>query len=479
MRKKLKLIAFLVAAGMICAILVSPIQAQEAGEIKSYTIEEAIKTGLENSITLKQIKNQIDISELADKKAKYNKKKLDDASEKISKAKDSINEAEKLLDENVLPVDVTLPGLGTISKGTDLDDLNLDEATKSAIKSGVRQKLEESSNMLDSGENKLEEALKEAGVTLGDKLNFSDLGSLTVKDTGDLMTTMTGIQSELTKASYDIYKSQIAMLIQKSYYDALKAEKMLEVKKKAMERGERQYNFTKEGYEKGMKAKDDVLLANIYYIGTKLEYQKAEGEYKNALIELKKNMNIPLDTEIKLEDVIIEDVIEENLEEGLASGLKNRLEIKKAVGEFTIYQLNFNITKRKYPKITFQYKEAELLKEKAAQALEAVSLEVESSIRQSFENMNTAGQMLKEAKLMVEQAQESLEIAEYKYKEGFAIEDNPLLKKLNIEASAGTIVEVLAAEENLSQIEQNVVEIAYSYNLARVKYLNDIGKTLY
>jgi outer membrane protein TolC len=268
------------------------------------------------------------------------------------------------------------------------------------------------------------------------------------------------------------------MLIQKNYYDVLKAQKILEVKKKAMERAKKQYEFAKDSYEVGMKAKDDMLLTDVYYKGTQIEYKKAEADLENALIELKKNLNIPLDKEIVLTDVLVDDREIPNLEEGLKSGLKNRLEIKKALGEVGVYDLNLEVVNRKYTPNTFQYKEAALLKKKARLNYDKVFQNVEASIRQSYQTLIAVGDMMEKAKDMVEKAKENVEIAEYKYKEGFGVETS-LLKKLDIEAAAGTIIEVLAAEENLSNVEEKVVEIIYNYNLAKIKYYNDAGKFIY
>ena len=86
--------------------------------------------------------------------------------------------------------------------------------------------------------------------------------------------------------------------------------------------------------------------------------------------------------------------------------------------------------------------------------------------------------MLESTKEMVDEAKENLEIAILKYKEGFGVETS-LLKNLNLEDSAGTIVEVLAAEEKLAEIEESVVQVTYAYNLARMQYLNNTGNFLY
>lgn len=450
---------------------------KEANKNMSLTIEEAVQLGLKNSIDLKMVKNEIDLSGLKQDRTDRLSRKLEDGDEKIHEASDKLSDAQKLLDAGISPVDKVIPlpdgSTMTIKAGKPIPD-----SIKDAVVPAIQNQLDNKRAALEGGELSLDSSLEEAGTSLSEKLKFDSLESLSVNSTSNLMTAMADTSYEVTKASYDIYKNKIAMLIQKNYYDVLKAQKIVEVKKKAMERAKKQYQFAKDGYDVGMKAKDDMLLADVYYKGTQIEYRKAEGDLKNAFIELKKNLNIPLDKEIELTDVLVDERELPDLEEGLKSGLKNRLEIKKALGEVAIYDLNFEVTQRKYTSNTFQYKEAELLKEKKRLNYDKVFQNVESSIKQSYETLVTVGDMLEKAKDMVEKAKESVEIAEYKYKEGFGTESS-LLKKLDLESAAGTIVEVLAAEENLSNVEEKVVEIMYSYNMAKVKYYNDAGKFEY
>lgn len=481
-----------------------------AGELKSaegsqqtiskaldLTIEEAVKKGIDNSIVLKQVQNQIDLSALSDERAQYNSKQLKKGNDAIEDGKDRVSSAQNLLNQGKAPSDVTftIPGTTltvTIPKNEKIDSYltalgeqyhlpmsaeALEQSVKT-IKDGIQAQIDTNKNALDNGEVTLDMALEQAGMTLADKLNVDNTFAFSIDASRDLMTTMAGVQYNVTKSSYAIYRNQLALQLQKCCYDVLKAQKILEVKGKAMERGAKQYQFAKDSYEQGMKPKDDLLLANTYYKGTQIEYQKAIGELNNAWIELKKNINVPLDTQIQLKDTLSDQVEEQKLEEGILSGMQNRLEIKKSAGEVVVYSMNLKAVKEIYPSNTFQYREAELVSQKALINFEKAKSDVESSIYQSYETLKSTGNMLNTSKEMVQQAKESVEIAEYKYQEGFGLE-NSLLKKLDIEASAGTIIEVLAAEENLAQVEQKAVEILYGYNLAKMKYFNDIGKLIY
>ncbi len=455
-------------------IITTSTQAFAAGETMKLTIEEAVLTGIENSIQLDQVEKQIQLSDVSNQRARYSAKKLRRGRDDIRDGARELNEAQKALDSGRSPQDITLPDGTVIPKGTDLGQI----PGGGAIKEEIQKSLDQSKKQLDSGDYRIVNALQEAGSTISSALDFASLESLTVDSTADVMETMTQIALEVTQASFDIYKNGIALLIQKNYYDVLQAKQMLEVKQKAMDRGKTQYEFAKASYEEGLKPKDDMLVASTYYRSTKIQYEQAKGDLENAIVELKKSINIGFDKDIELTDVLLEETEKFDLEKGLVNGMKERLEIKKTLGEVAVYALNFDETKRKYTPNTFQYKEAEILRDKSVVDFNQAKLEVENSIRQSYNTVNTVASMLEGTKEMIKEAEGNLEIAVLKYKEGFGVETS-LLKNLNLEDSAGTIVEVLAAEEKLAEIEENVVKITYAYNLARMQYLNNTGNFIY
>jgi outer membrane protein TolC len=446
-----------------------------AAEDLKLDIEEAVKLGIENSIQLDKVEKEIQLSDLSKRRAKYSAKKLRRGKDDLRDAANEISKAQNLLDKNIAPTDIDVGG-NTISAGTDLS--KLPDSQQEAIKKGIQKSLDDSKKQITSGDYKIINSLQEAGKTISSKLDFASLESLTVESTSDVLETMANITYEVSQASFDIYKNSIALLIQKNYYDVLKAEQLLDVRQKAMERAKTQYEFSKASYEEGIKAKDDMLISNIYYKTTKIQYEDAKGKLENAIVELKKSINIDFEKEVELTDILLEESQGFDLDIGLVNGMKNRIEMKKALGEVAIYSLNFEETKRKYTPNTFQYQEAEILRDKSAIDFDEAKLEVENSIRKSYNSTNTVSKMLEETKEMVEEAEENLEIAKLKYKEGFGVETS-LLQNLNLEDSAGTIVEVLAAEEKLAEIEENVVNIIYTYNLARMQYLNNTGDFIY
>lgn len=449
-----------------------------SGEKLSLTIEGAVLQGIENSILLDQVELEIGLAEVAKRRGAYSAKKLKRGRDDLRDGERELNAAEGLLGKDIVPKDITLADGTVISAGTVIGNTHLPADVQKGIRDGIKESLGDARSQLSSGNLKIISSLQEAGGTIATQLDFASLDALNIDSTADLVKTMSEVSFEVTQASFDIYKNNIALLIQKNYYDVLQAKQMLLVKEKAMARGKIQYEFAKASYDEGLKAKDDMMVANIYYKSTKVQYEKAKGDLENAIIELKKNINIDFEKDIVLTDVLVDKPMAFNLQEGLVGSMKNRLEMKKVLGEVIIYNLNFDETKRKYPSNTFQHQEAEILKNKSIASFNQTKLEVENSVRQSYNSINTVASMLTSTKEMVSESIGNLEIAELKYKEGFGVE-TMLLKNLNLEDSAGTIVEVLAAEEKLAEIEESVVKITYAYNLSHMQYLNNIGNFIY
>ncbi|MCR4436938.1 MAG: TolC family protein [Clostridiales bacterium] len=494
----------------------------ETANPRVLTIQSAVRLGLENSILLQQLRNKIANSDLKSKAANEMGNDLTDGQNDVDMAQSEIYDAETELDSaqyaiNNAKIDIAngrapeaitvAPGV-VIAKGADIEDslrniLQFQGLSGAVLESQVQEKLsaivagidsqiainqreldekkteyERSRNDMLTGTMDFKIAKATITAALADKLDVSELDDLSARAASSMLVKMADASKKVITASEGIYRNQIALQIQNSYYDVLKAKKMLEVKENAVKRGEAQYNFAKDGYESGFKAKDDMLLANIYYTGAQLELQKARNDYNNALIELKKNLNIPLTEEVVLEDVLVDSKPPVSYSSGLENGLNNRLEIIKAKEECDVYQMDADLVKTYYGADSDRYLEAQNLKKNMDLELSKAKQEVESSIKESYNTMTTLEQMLQTSRDMVSQAEECLDIARSKYEEGYDA-DSSLLKQLDLESTAGTAMEVISAQENLSQVEEKYVEILYNYNLAKAKYLNDIAYLTY
>lgn len=350
---------------------------------------------------------------------------------------------------------------------------------KSGQLAASQKKLEASTEQYLMGDAEYQASLKYALSSVSNKLSTNTISSLDSKPLGELIVKMCNKQDELTSYAIDIYRNQIALLIENSYVKALKEQELLTVKKKAEERGKVQYEMAKAAYQVGLKSKDEMIIAKTYYNAAIMNTALQNKGYQEALVELKKNMNIEFDETFNLETIQPEMSELFDLNTGIQSGLRTRLELKMTQATEDMYDyLMTALDHSGYDEHANQYKEVKLLIKQVQLENEGKKVEIESQIRNSYQAMETTKMLVEKAKVLRESAEETLEMAKMKYEEGYG-STNSLLASLNLEQMSGTMVEVLAAEENLENIKEKEIEAMASYHLARLKYLNDIGVMSY
>ena len=492
------------------------------------TLDEAISQGLTNSLVLKQVQNQADIAKLVGSNGESVRNSLnensmalshagyliEDGRDKVYAGQIAYDTAQAYLKNNLSPIEKTIPVTieqlnistsVTIKPGDDISVVIASELEKFGVPESVassvgekyetqilaaakeqlsatgdtllesQKKLESSTQEYLSSKSQYDAAVQFAMANVANKLSTSTITSLRTEPLGELIIKMVTTQDKVTAYSVNIYKNQVALLIENSYFEALKQQKLLEGKDKAMERGLVQYELAKAAYEVGGKSKDDMLLAKSYYDSTVMARELQVKDYNAALIDLKKNMNIDLSKEIQLVEVAASPEEEYDLEKGIQSGLTYQLNIKMAEAQVELYdELMEAVDASNYSSSDNQHKEVVLLQQKAKIALDQAKLQAESDIRTSYSTVQSMQKIVKTAAELRQSATENVEIAKVKYEVGYGY-DNALLKQLNLQDMSGTIVEVIAAEENLTNIEEKEIEAINGYNLARLKYQNDIG----
>ena len=493
-------------------------------EKKLLTLDEAIEKGLKDSLLLQQVKNQGDLAKLVAFNAPNVKDNLfdsesalttasyliDDGRDQIYDSEIQLRSAQAAVDNGVAPtpIPISKPEYNlntTIPAGADIYEFLQSYYEKLGLPSdvadgyasqitpvviegaqkvidqnrdtlnGSKKKLDESTQAYLSSKSQYDAALQFAMANVANKLSTSTISSLKARPLGELVVKMAKAQDEVTSYSQNILKNKAALLIENSYFEALKQQKLLEVKDKAVERGAMQYELAKAAYEVGAKSKDDMIIAKTYYDSTLMSRELQLKDYNAALIDLKKNINMDLDKEIQLVEVEANIKEDYDLAQGIESGFKTRLEIRMAETQSKLYEdLLDAVTESNYSSSDAQYKEVKLLQDKAKIEMNGAKLQVEGDIRTSYMAMTSMQKIVEKASELKASAEETVEMAKVKYEVGYGY-DNALLKQLNLEDLSGTVVEVIAAEENLTNIQEKEIEAINGYNLAKLKYLNDIG----
>lgn len=415
---------------------------EEKAQFQKITLTDAINLTWANNIELKLLEEQISARELDLDRAEFYRDKLLDADEKIDDGWKAYNQGRRQLDNLIGLINAGLIGPGHPAYLTPEEI-----AEKEAQLANAREKLLANSQY--------------------------QIDNLANAQVVELYQTKAALGLEVTRLAVEEARKQYALLTRQKYYEVLKAQRLVDVKRAAVRRAENQYQMAKDSFEAGFRAKDDMLMAQAQLSLLKADLANGQNALHLAEIALKQVMGLDQTTLIILEDDFTVDRNITPLETGLEQALKNRVEIKKSEMELEVARINMELAKRYTAPNTFDYRQIQLDLVNAQWALEGEKQTVQSEVYGSYQTVLATGEMLDYVQESVKQAKEAVDIATYRYQEGYGIPSS-VLKSLNMEDAGGTIFEVLAAEEKLSEVEEKVVEITYGYNLAKSKYEVDI-----
>lgn len=486
------------------------------------SVKQAVDYGLLHNPDMRKLNNEVDYAKTLYLYSDANKSKLSSSQKRISDAntqiaasksalsaaKSDLQAAQTLVNNGVTPVTVPVtdgggnpildgsgnqiilyPGQGIKAS---LVANGLDDTTATALTTGIIASIQsgldanaltisqnevaltEAETTLNESQVAFSEGLETASAKIDEKLANSVPTLYSADDAGKLLITMSGIQFELTRYAKPVYENQMAMLIQKEFYDALAYSKIVTLKETALERAEIQFDMMQLSFENGMKSKEDFLLAQMYLKSCQSQLTLAQKDYDNSLYALKHTLNLDMDCELNLIEPNFEEPTVPELDLALQSGLVKRLEVQKALGTLTLYKLDLEmIQKRGYQEFNKYAEDEAIIKVAEAElALEKNLSQVSKEIHESYENVEATRELYQITQGLLEDAQEVVAISELKYQQGFGAE-NALLASLNLDASSGTFVEVIAAKEKEAEIEAQVAQIKYNYQMATIKYLND------
>ena len=276
----------------------------------------------------------------------------------------------------------------------------------------------------------------------------------------------------------------------KAFYGVLLAKELVKVAEEAVDVAEKHYKRVKNLYEVGMASKFDLLRSEVQVANLKPQLIRAHNNLKVAELGLKTILGLDLSQPIEIKGELKYQPIEPDLEACLTKALKNRPELlqlqyqKQIAGEmvkmirasnlpslavagtYNIWADKFNFKEKNWqsyysvnlvltvPLFNGFATSARIAQSKAAiRELELNRKGLEETIRfevrRAILNLKEAKESLLSQEKNVEQAQESLRIAELNYSEGLA-----------------TTLDVSSAQAALSQAKINYSQALYDYVVA-------------
>ncbi|MEE1194080.1 MAG: TolC family protein [Phascolarctobacterium sp.] len=280
------------------------------------------------------------------------------------------------------------------------------------------------------------------------------------------------------------------------YFDMLQADNMQQLGRESVTRLADHLKNVEAQYEVGVVAKVDVLRSQVELANAKQSLIKAENAYQIAEANLNKIVGLPMDTQLKLDNILVYAPYENDMQYCLDYAAKHRPELEQAKqnveaakgalrvaisghmpqiaasasqnwndsnwpgdenGNWGVgVQVTMNIFDSGVTTSKIHGAEADLAKahETYRDTVDAVNLDV----RSNYLNLREAEKRIDTTKLAVSQAEEDYRIAQLRYMNG-----------------VGTNTDVLDAQVALTDAKTNYLQAMYDYNTCKTNLETAIG----
>ena len=283
------------------------------------------------------------------------------------------------------------------------------------------------------------------------------------------------------------------------YFDMLQADNMQKLGRESVDRLADHLKNVEAQYEVGVVAKVDVLRSQVELANAKQSLIKAENAYQIAEANLNKIVGLPMDTQLKLDNILVYTPYDNDMQYCLDYAAKHRPELEQAKQQveaakgalrvaisghmpqvaatasqnwnnnngknwpgddngnwYVGVSVNMNIFDSGVTTSKIHGAEADLAKahETYRDTVDAVNLDV----RSNYLNLREAEKRIDTTKLAVSQAEEDYRIAQLRYMNG-----------------VGTNTDVLDAQVALTDAKTNYLQALYDYNTCKTDLETAIG----
>lgn len=280
------------------------------------------------------------------------------------------------------------------------------------------------------------------------------------------------------------------------YFNMLQADNIQKLSAESVTRLEDHLKNVQAQYDVGVVAKVDVLRSQVELANAKQTLIQAENSYQVAEANMNKIVGLPMDTTLKLDNLLVYNAYDQNMDDCLAYAAEHRPELMQAKygvdaakgalmvarsghmpqvaasatqqwsdsnwpgdedGKWGVgVNVSLNVFDTGVTLSKIHGAEADLKKaeETYRDTVNAVNLDV----RSNYLGLREAEKRISTTKLAVEQADEDYRIAQLRYMSG-----------------VGTNTDVLDAQVALTQAKTNYTQALYDYNTSKTALETSIG----
>lgn len=337
-----------------------------------------------------------------------------------------------------------------------------------------------------------------AGKGIGNKHSNGLTASLPIFTGGKLSGTIKQAKANYQYNEVGVQRTynEMRSTVTNGYFNMLQADNMQKLSAESVTRLEDHLKNVQAQYDVGVVAKVDVLRSQVELANAKQTLIQAENSYQVAEANMNKIVGLPMDTNLKLDNLLVYNAYDKNMDECLAYAAEHRPELMQAkygvdaakgalmvarsghmpqvaasasqawsdtnwpgdengnwgVGvNVTLNVFDTGVTLSKIHGAEADLKKAQ---ETYRDTVDSVNLDV----RSNYLGLREAEKRISTTKLAVEQADEDYRIAQLRYMSG-----------------VGTNTDVLDAQVALTQAKTNYTQALYDYNTSRTALETSIG----
>lgn len=290
--------------------------------------------------------------------------------------------------------------------------------------------------------------------------------------------------------------NEMRSTVTSGYFDMLQADNMQKLSAESVTRLEDHLKNVQAQYDVGVVAKADVLRSQVELADAKQDLIKAENQYQLAEASLNRIVGLPMDTNLKLDNILVYTAYDRTMEDCLAYAAEHRPELEQAKQNVEAYsgalkvarsghmpqvaasasqswsdtnwpgdengnwgvgvsvEMNVFDTGVTLSKIHGAEADLKNAEETYRDTVDSVNLDV----RNNYLSLREAEKRIGNTKLAVEQADEDYRIAQLRYMSG-----------------VGTNTDVLDAQVALTKAKTNYTQALYDYNTSKTALETSIG----
>jgi outer membrane protein TolC len=259
--------------------------------------------------------------------------------------------------------------------------------------------------------------------------------------------------------NYEATLEKVKADIEQAYFSLLQAEEAKEIHQSNLEIAKDLHEKTKKKLELGLVARQEVLNSELNCINAEKDYKAAQNRLKQAKMFFNTKLGYPVMTEVSLKDALEYKPFQPgSIAEAISKAFVHRNEIKAVEFAYTLEKLNMDIIAKRYPDMTFQYKQQEVALEKAQKELEDAKNNIEMEVRSFYLEALQKQEEIRSGQKAIELAKETLR-----------------LSQLNYDVGTGILTDVQKAQIALQQAKLGLSKAILDYHLAVLQFNDAMG----